>query len=323
MISITYTDFAIPDVAHPLEDFVTRLDVSYFNGELSQQDILHILKVGMGVKEVFVGERREEAQLFSGLLERYFRKNDPDPADIGYIIYTRGDSVAVGDPWSLTEGECVNVPYFLQERFGMTNAQVFNVEQECSGTLIALKIAWSLLTTDEIKKVLILSRNFFEGPDKRLMGGAILVSDGVGILEVSREPEGLEMIDFVACTSGKISKVRDLASAANMEEVFTTGVNLIRELLDRNGLSVDEVAWLIPQNLSRNSWNLYCQMLSFPKERVFLDNVTAGGHLGDVDIIRNISGLVDKGVLRRGDFVIVYGLGTGTSWNAVLLKAII
>jgi 3-oxoacyl-[acyl-carrier-protein] synthase III len=320
MIAITYTDVAIPEKSFSVDDFAEQLNLKYFEENTNRSDVLNVLKNGMGVSNVYVGDRSMEPDIFSELLEKYFDNTTAFPEDIGYIIYTRGNSIAVGDPWSLTDQSCINVPYYLQKRFNLVNAQIFNVEQECSSSMIALKIAKSLMAEDKEKRILLLSRNFFENPDKRIMGGSIVVSDGVGILEVSDSNKGLEIVDFISISSGKISMVKDLASSKNVMEVFTTGSDLIHTLLKKNNLKIDDVACIIPQNLSRFSWNFYCKILPYPKDRVFLDNVTEGGHMGDVDIIRNIAGVTQKGILKKGDYVIVYGLGTGTSWNTLLLR---
>lgn len=321
MIAITYADIAIPDVLVSVESFVEQLNLTYFEQDTGRADILNVLKNGMGVNNVYLGDRSSEHISFSHLLEKYFETTPAFPEDIAYIIYTRGNSVAVGDPWSLTENHCINVPYFLQEKYGMVNAQIFNVEQECSSSLIALKIAKSLLVDEHDSRILLLSSNFFENADKRIMGGSIVVSDGVAIMEVSHSDKGIEIVDFMSVSSGKISMVKELAHPKNVMDVFTTGADLIRTLVKRNGLSLDDISCIIPQNLSRYSWNLYSKIIPYPLNRVFLDNISEGGHMGDVDIIRNIAGVIKKGMLKRNDYAIVYGLGTGTSWNALLLKA--
>jgi 3-oxoacyl-[acyl-carrier-protein] synthase-3 len=320
MVSITYTDVSFPYNSISVDEFVNQLNLDYLGKDISRNDILSSLKDGMGVNKVYFGDRNEEVEIFSHLLEKYFSSTAAFPEDISYIIYTRGNSIAVGDPWSLTENTCINVPYFLLEKYQLINAQIFNVEQECSSSLIALKIAKSLISDNYNKRILLLSRNYFENPDKRIMGGTIVVSDGVGILEVSDSLKGLEIIDFYSVSKGNISMVKDLASSKNIVDVFTTGSKLIHELLSRNNLTINNISCIIPQNLSRFSWNLYCKILPFPINRVFLDNISDGGHMGDVDIIRNISSVIEKGILNKNDYALVYGLGTGTSWNALLLK---
>jgi len=44
-----------------------------------------------------------------------------------------------------------------------------------------------------------------------------------------------------------------------------------------------------------------------------------GGHLGDVDLIRNLRDLSLKQAFPNS-YLVVHGVATGTSWNALLLK---
>jgi 3-oxoacyl-[acyl-carrier-protein] synthase III len=320
MPAISYSSYTLPASCKSIDDFVLSLDLEGALGDRSAKEIVFTLKEGLGISSVYITDRANEISLFNDLLERYFLTKNINPSEIAYIIYSRGDSISKGDPWSLVDETCINVPYHLLETFQMNQAQVFNIEQECTSTFISLKIADSLLKSDGVEKILILSRNFFSENQKRLMGGSIVVSDGAGIIEVSKDAPGLEILDFMSHTSGKINMVRGLTSAQNMEEVFSNGVQLINDILTRNSIQIRDLAWIVPQNLSKASWNLYSRMLQFPKEKVFLHNLSDGGHIGDVDIVRNISDLTAKHFTRQGDLILVYGIGTGTSWNVLLLK---
>jgi 3-oxoacyl-[acyl-carrier-protein] synthase-3 len=320
MAYLSYANYTLPPYSQSIDDFVRTLQEEGSLGDRNAGEVTYTLKEALGISKVYISSRENELGLFSDLLERYFLLKDIQPSDIGYLIYARGDSIATGDPWSLVDDTCINVPYHLLEDFQMTQAQVFNIEQECTSTLMALKIADSLIKTDPVKKILILSRNFFTENQKRLMGGSIVVSDGAGIIEISAESPGLELIDFMSYTSGRINMVRGLTNAQNMEEVFSNGVGLINHLLNKNHIQTKDIAWIIPQNLSKASWNLYSRMLHFPRDRVFLNNLSDGGHIGDVDFVRNIADLTRQQLARPGDLLLVYGIGTGTSWNAVLLK---
>lgn len=321
-ISIKYTDVYVPEDSYPVEDYVNQLDVSSINSTLTKEEIAGVLKYAMGIEKVYLGDRKNEADSFAVLMGKYFQETGTKPEDVDYIIYTRGNSVAVGDPWGLGDDLCINVPYYIQNKFEMTNAQVFSIEQECAGTMIALKLANALSASgSNTGKILILSGNYFETPEKRLMGGMIVVSDGVGMMEVSEGDSGLEIVDYISKTDGRISKVKDLSSPENTEFVVETGCEIIRRILSRNKLDLNMIAQIVPQNISKNIWNLYCRTLDFPKEKVFLENIRDGGHMGDVDIIRNLTAIRKKEILKPGDYALVYGLGTGTSWNVLLVKA--
>lgn len=320
--TITYSDIYIPKTCSSIDEYVKNLDVSHLHDDITQEDIANMLKYSMGIEKVYLEDRTKEADIFSDLLERYFSQGETKPDEIDFIVYTRGDSVAVGDPWSLSEGEVINVPYFLQHRFKIKNAQIFNIEQECSGTLMALRLAFSLVNDGSSQKILILSRNFFETPEKRLMGGMIVVSDGLGIMEIAGGEAGMALLDYAGKTDGSIARVLDLAKAENSAMVVQTGASLMKSLVEKHSLTMRDVSLIIPQNISRNIWTFYSQTLDFPKERVFLENIKDGGHMGDVDMIRNIDTIRRKDLLAENQYALAYGLGTGTSWNAFLLQAL-
>src|SRR5262249_22135384 len=155
-----------------------------------------------------------ECDQFSKLMDRYFSETNAKNNDIAYVVYTRGNSLACGDPWSREDIPCINVPYWLQDRYGL-RAQVFNVEQECCGSIIAIRLLQSLLPPSSEAKALILSSNFFEGTERRLMGDMILVSDAIGLMEARSAGVGLEFIDHVGMTDGRISRVIDFNESVN------------------------------------------------------------------------------------------------------------
>ncbi len=322
--SIKYTNYYIPENYIPIEEYVNMLDDSSLanmaNG-MKKNDLVKILKNTMNIRHVYIEDRQNETQIYAKMLERYFSSQSTGPGEIDFIIYTRGHSVAAGNPWSMTDDECINVPYYLQKEFKMNNAQVFSIEQDFSGTLAAARIAFSLVRHGAVRKGLLLSGNFFENPANRLMWGVSLVNDGMGLMEISSADSGLEIIDFAGSADGAISKVKDFNEHSNQEKVVKTGSNLIKGLLQKNNLEAKDIALIIPQNISKNVWNFYCRLLDYPVQKVFLDNVGNSGHMGDVDIIRNITDIRERKLLAPGQFAVVYAIGTGTSWNALLIRA--
>jgi 3-oxoacyl-[acyl-carrier-protein] synthase III len=141
-------------------------------------------------------------------------------------------------------------------------------------------------------------------------------------MEISTADSGLAIMDFAGATDGNITMVKDFRTGDIPAVMVNVGADLIKSLLKKNQLTLKDIALIIPQNISVSGWNFYCQVLEFPKERVFLDNFDDGGHTGDVDIIRNIAEIRKKKLLKPRDFAVIYGIGTGTSWNALLVRAI-
>jgi 3-oxoacyl-[acyl-carrier-protein] synthase III len=320
---IGYMDCCIPESHLTVDEYVTLLDDSFLQQVgMKRNDLSGVLKNSIGIKRIYVEDRKNEAPIYCEMLEKYFAREQVEPEEIDFVIYTRGNSVALGDPWSMINDECVNVPYFLQKEFGLKNAQVFNVEQVCAGTLVGARFAFSLLKGGSARKILLLSSNFFTDQGDRLMGGLGLVSDAQAMMAISAGGPGLELLDFAGVTDGSITMVKDFRKGTIPAAIVQTGCDLIKSLLQKNHLTIDDIACIIPQNISKSGWNFYCQELEFPREKVFLDNFNDGGHMGDVDIIRNLNDALKSKLIAKDQYAILYGLGTGTSWNAVLAKAL-
>lgn len=320
---IGYSNYYIPPQILSTDDYVEKLDDGFMKVvEMNRKDLASILKNSIGIKHIYVDDRKNEAKIFSGILERYFDSQGVSPESVDFIIYTRGNSVAEGDPWSLTDDRCINVPYFLQNRFKMKNAQIFNVEQVCSGTSVALRIAHSFIQDGSAKKILILSANFFRDMGNRLMGGLGLVSDGAAMLEVSAAENGLAYVDYDGVTDGSITMVKDFRRGTIPADIVKVGSELMDKVTRRNDIGLRDVAVLIPQNISSSGWNFYCQQMDYPRERVFLETYSDGGHMADVDIIRNLTEVKRKNLLSTNDYAMIYGIGTGTSWSALLLQMV-
>lgn len=320
---ITYTNYYIPGTHLTTDEYVGMLEDSLLKSiGMSKEELTAVLKNSIGIHRIYIEDRKNEADIYGAMLERYFEKSHTTPEQIDFIIYTRGNSVAEGNPWSMIDESCINVPYAIQNEFKMSKAQVFNVEQVCSGTLVGARIALSMIGDGSARKLLLLSSNFFQDPANRLMGGLGLVSDGLGMMEISVGEPGLSLVDFAGTTDGSITMVKDFRRGTIPAAIVQVGSDLIKSLLKKNNLTLKDVSMIIPQNISKSGWNFYCQVLEFPREKVFLDNFDDGGHMGDVDIIRNITEVRKQKLLSSQDFAIVYGIGTGTSWNALLVQCI-
>jgi 3-oxoacyl-[acyl-carrier-protein] synthase-3 len=105
----------------------------------------------------------------------------------------------------------------------------------------------------------------------------------------------------------------------NQQKIVEVGSSLIHELLRKHGLSFDDVPFLVPLNTTPVVWQNYAKRLGISVKKVFFENMGKGGHLGDVDLIRNLKDISSKREFPDG-YLVVYGVATGTSWNALLLK---
>jgi 3-oxoacyl-[acyl-carrier-protein] synthase III len=301
---IGYCDYALPECTMSMEHFVSVLPAEEIPDGISRDQFKEILNNTLGYQSVYIEERHKEPLMFKHMLDKYFSSSQSKPEEVDVLIYANGDSIALGNPWDPSNAECVNVPYFLKREFGMDNALVLNIDVECAGTLVATRIAMSMFRDFPLSR--------------RVMADYAIVSDGVALMELSATNGELVILDFASVADGRISKVVHYKEKAQL--LITTGVELIGRIAKKNALLLSDIKMIIPQNTTRVGWNSYCKQLGYPRDRVFLRNVADGGHMGDVDIIRNLVDVQRQELLAKGDRVIAYAVGTGTTWAALLLQ---
>ena len=91
------------------------------------------------------------------------------------------------------------------------------------------------------------------------------------------------------------------------------------ELLERNGLTGDDVALLVPHQANKRIIDATARRLKLPSERVFV-NIDRYANTTCATIPIGLSEAVEQGRLSRGDNVVVAGAGAGYTWGSALIK---
>ncbi len=291
-------DFVLPDGFESLEE--------YTNNFIKQKKIEGIYSV----------EDDKEVDLFCDLVDKFIKDTNVDVNDIDIIIYTKGVPL---------HENLVNVPYYIQKKFNIKNAMIFNVEQTCGATLAAINIVNAMISSGKYKSALILSSSIIKDYEKRDVK-VTLISDGMGLMYIEKNPKRFLIEDCLSRATGSYSySIESFTKRKNYRELvnyLNNGVNLIKDIISRNNLTLNDIVLISPQNTTYSGWETYSILLDIPISNIFLDNISKGGHIGDVDTIRNITDIYNRNLIQKDKFFIAYGLGWGTSWNTVLLKGV-
>lgn len=101
---------------------------------------------------------------------------------------------------------------------------------------------------------------------------------------------------------------------------YPTAKRLIANTLAQAGLTLDDIACVLPNNVSRRSWEAMCDVLRLPIERVYTDNIARHGHAMASDQFINLHDAVRAGRVRRGDRVLLFGFGLGAHWACSVVE---
>jgi 3-oxoacyl-[acyl-carrier-protein] synthase-3 len=101
---------------------------------------------------------------------------------------------------------------------------------------------------------------------------------------------------------------------------FTYTHRMITELLGRQALTIEDVRWIVPQNVNLVTWKVLSSLLRFEPERVLFPTMRRIGHMISGDNIVNLHRLVDERRFAPGDKILLPMAGYGLNWQCLLLE---
>ncbi|GAB7195638.1 3-oxoacyl-[acyl-carrier-protein] synthase III C-terminal domain-containing protein [Dickeya oryzae] len=94
----------------------------------------------------------------------------------------------------------------------------------------------------------------------------------------------------------------------------------LQAALDKAGITMDRVDWIAPHNVNLASWHRLAQLMHFPREKIFLENVPRYGHCFGADPFINLHQLQQQQRLHKGDTVLLVSVGLGATYSSLLIE---
>ena len=236
----------------------------------------------------------------------------------------------------------------IQERLQAVNAVCFDLNAACSGFLFAYQTAQAYIASGMYRTILVVgSESLSRIVNWEDRGTCILFGDGSGAA-VLRAKEGRNWIPAahsdgkggpaLLCPGPNVSgnggnlPGSDSAEGSGLERtgitmdgkaVFQFAVRkvpeVIREVLDANGLSADDIDWFILHQANRRIVESVAKRLKTDIER-FPMNLQEYGNTSSASIPILLNEMNRKGLLKKGQKLVMAGFGAGLSWGAAVLE---
>lgn len=237
----------------------------------------------------------------------------------------------------------------IQPLLGLRGIPAFDIRAQCSGLLYAMEIAVQSLSGGKSRNVLIvcgemLSKRMDLSDEGRNL--SILLGDGVGAAVIGKgaaeSAGGLVDLELGAdgeCFGFLMTRAPGTAhptfapresSARDLYEFRMTGKPMFehasetmnqaaRKLLDKHGLSVDDVDVLIPHQPNVRLLEETVRRLEFPTERCV---ITADrlGNIGSGSLPIALSIARKEKKLLPGQLALILTYGSGATWGAALYR---
>lgn len=227
----------------------------------------------------------------------------------------------------------------LQERLGVPDCPAFDVQAVCTGFIYALSIADKFIRTGSARRALVVgTETFTRILDWTDRGTCVLFGDGAGavVLEAADAPGILSShlhadgkYAELLCVPSGVSKGYDkvIAGQAYVQmaggEVFKVAVKVLGEVVDEalaaNNMQRSDIDWLVPHQANVRIISATAKKLGLPMERVVV-TVEKHGNTSAASIPLAFDEAVRDGRIKRGQVVLMEGVGGGFTWGSVLLK---
>ncbi len=249
-----------------------------------------------------------------------------DPSTIDFIL------VATATPDSVFPSTaCI-----LQHKLGIKGGGAYDMQAACSGFIYALATADSYIKAGLAKRILVVGADSLSRiVDYTDRGTCILFGDGAGavILEASDEAGilGAELkadgsYGPILTSSGHLYNGQIKGSPyiyMDGQAVFKFAVKsltaIAKELLAKVGMTSGEINWMIPHQANLRIIEATAKMLGTPIDKVVI-TVDRHGNTSAASIPLALDEAVRDGRIKRGDNLLLEGIGAGFTWGAVIAK---
>jgi 3-oxoacyl-[acyl-carrier-protein] synthase-3 len=223
----------------------------------------------------------------------------------------------------------------LQDKLGSHGCPAFDVQAVCSGFVYALSVADSMIQTGAASKALVVGAEVFSRIiDFKDRTTCVLFGDGAGavVLQESDTP-GILASDLhadgkhvgILCVPGHVSGGNALGNPLlqmDGQAVFKLAVGVLEEcaraVLTKAGKTEADIDWLIPHQANIRIMQSTAKKLKLSMDKVIV-TVDQHGNTSAASIPLALDSAVRSGKIKKGETLMLEGVGGGFTWGAVLL----
>lgn len=234
----------------------------------------------------------------------------------------------------------------VQQKIGAKKCTCFDTSAACSGLLYAFNAAYGMMASPlKYKRVLVIGAEKMSSlVDWSDRSTCVLFGDGAAafVLENDENPETEDfyvagevladgsVADLLIVPAGGSAMPASHETVDNKMHYIKMGgpktfqlavismVSACRNVLEKAGLTPDDVVWAIPHQANRRIIDAVANKLGIP-EKVYL-NVDRYGNTSSASIGICLDELNRAGKIKRGDMILAASFGAGLTWAAMLIR---
>ena len=288
-------------------------------------------RTGVEERRILKGEGLASSDMGVEAVKEILKKRNIDPTEIDCVICA---TVTPDMVFPATAN-------LICDKAGMVNAFGYDMSAACSGFLYALTTGATYIESGRYKKVIVVGADKMSAiVDYTDRTTCIIFGDGAGAVLLEPNHQGLGVLDSIMKSDGSGARHLHMKAGGSLrpataetvankehyiyqegQAVFKFAVkgmaDVSYELMQRNNLTADDIAWLVPHQANLRIIDATANRMDLPKEKVMINiqkygNTTAGTLplcLWDWEK-----------QLKKGDNIILASFGGGFTWGATWVK---
>jgi len=238
---------------------------------------------------------------------------------------------------------CPSTAARIVSEIGAVPAGAMDLSAACSGFVYGMNLAAGLIQTGFYKTIAVIGAEtlsrIVDWNDRRT---CVLFGDGAGaaIVTASEDPDqgclyqsmysnGSQWQDlYCPRTPGDLPPGAEFSGAydtlqMNGREVYKFAVSTLQGCIEKaladTGLSVADLAMVIPHQSNARILESAREKLGLPADKLYI-NIDRYGNTSAASVPICLHELMEAGRLKKGDLVLLVGLGGGLTWGTSLWK---
>jgi len=320
--AITAVNGYVPDYVLTNTELETMVDTS---------DEWITSRTGIKERRILKGEGLGTSDMAVHAVNGLLKKRGIDASEIELIIF------------------CTTTPDFtfpatanvLADKIGAKNAWGYDLQAACSGFIFGLATGASFVESGRHKKVLVVGgdkmSSIINYEDRTT---CIIFGDGCGCALLEPNEEGLGIQDSITRTDGAGRNFLGMKGGGSVQPathesidaklhyahqegptVFkfavTNMADVAAEIMERNNLTPDDVAWLVPHQANKRIIDATANRMGVTTDKVMI-NIERYGNTTNGTIPLCLWEWESR--LKKGDNIVLAAFGGGFTWGSIYLR---
>ena len=306
------------------------------NEELSRMvdtsDEWIMTRVGIKERHILTEEGLGTSYMARKAAKQLIKKTGVDPDTIDALIVTT----------TTPDYKFPSTASIVLGKLGLKNAFAFDLEAACCGFLYTLDMAASMIQSGRYKKIIVIGADKMSSlVDYQDRATCVLFGDGAGAVIVeATEEEGVGVQNSYLRTDGKglpflhmkaggsVCPASHFTVDHRLHYLYQEGRTVFRyavtdmsddvaTIMERNGLSADDVKWVVPHEANLRIIEAVTKRVGIPMEKVMV-NIQRYGNTSAATIPLALWDYEKE--LKKGDNIVFTAFGAGFVHGASFYK---